>query len=38
LKSEYANQKAFVSDGSDYYAELSTTKDFGCTEHKEKEQ
>lgn len=36
LKPEFSNQKAFVSDGSDYYAEFSTTKDFGCIEHKEK--
>lgn len=35
-KEEYKNQKAYVQDGSDYHASLHTRKDFGCSEHKEK--
>jgi hypothetical protein len=36
LTDECKNQKAFVSDGSDYYAELTTLGDFGCVSHKER--
>ncbi len=34
LKSEYENNKAFVQDGSDYYAFLLTKPDFGCVQYK----
>lgn len=36
LKKGYKNVKAFVEDGSDYYAALKPTKDFGCVMHEEK--
>lgn len=33
LKQKYAGRRAFVQDGSDYYAELKTLSDFGCVQH-----
>lgn len=35
LKAGYEHVKAFVEDGSDYYAALTSTKDFGCVMHEE---
>ncbi len=35
LKQEYVGRLAFVSDGSDYYAELNTLPDFGCLQHED---
>ena len=35
LKAGYEHVKAFVEDGSDYYAALTPTKDFGCVMHEE---
>jgi hypothetical protein len=32
MRKGYENQKSFVKDGSDYYAELRTMPDFGCTQ------
>ena len=34
---EHKDKKAFVQDGSDYYAELLTMPDFGCIQHEEKQ-
>lgn len=35
LRPEYKDKKAFVEDGSSYYAELMTMPDFGCVAHEE---
>ena len=35
LKQGSEHIKAFVEDGSDYYAALLPTKDFGCVMHEE---
>ena len=35
LKAGCEHIKAFVEDGSDYYAALTPTKDFGCVMHEE---
>ena len=35
VKTEYKNQLFFVQDGSDYYATLLTSPDFGCVQHEE---
>lgn len=35
LKAGYEHIKAFVEDGSDYYAALTPTKYFGCVMHEE---
>ena len=35
LKQGSEHIKAFVEDGSDYYAALISTKDFGCVMHEE---
>ena len=32
IRPECANKKAFVQDGSDYYASLRTRADFGCNQ------
>ena len=34
---EFAHCKAFVQDGSDYWAQLQTLPDFGCVMHEDKE-
>jgi hypothetical protein len=35
LTEEAKHMKAFVTDGSDYYAALLPAKDFGCVMHEE---
>lgn len=37
LEERFKDDNAFVQDGSDYLAELITTKNFGCTQFNQKE-
>ena len=37
LKPRYADAKAFVKDGSDYWAALYTLSTFGCVQHQPQE-
>ena len=38
LKPEYAHLKAFVTDGSDYWAALLTLPTFGCVQHEPRKE
>ena len=37
IGSEFANDKAFAQDASDYHADLITTSDFGCVQFEHKD-